>query len=273
MPWRSRAGRRRAAGAIAPPPISGVICGACHRSGGRAAGAVVAERFHPASAAAGVKGGEASAAAAATTRTAGTRPMRPTAAARRRGDASTKFLVRSAAGPADLCAGCHAAQAAVAGTPARPDAGRGRRHGAGSARACHSVHGAQPLAVAPAQPQKPGAKPAPGGDPCEVCHAAGKMASGATVGERGHPVGVSPGQDYGPDLPLYGVTGRRQAGRKDRLRDLPRPAPLGAGRRLRGDFEGGDELPAAWAPTATPRSASPATPKSPWSSARITTCG
>jgi hypothetical protein len=38
------------------------------------------------------------------------------------------------------------------------------------------------------------------------------MASGSTVGERGHPVGVSPGQDYGPDLPLYGYAGKRQTG-------------------------------------------------------------
>ena len=53
--------------------------------GGAAAGAVVAERFHPASLPAGAKGGKGSAASAATTRTAGIRPTRTTAAARRRG--------------------------------------------------------------------------------------------------------------------------------------------------------------------------------------------
>jgi hypothetical protein len=32
------------------------------------------------------------------------------------------------------------------------------------------------------------------------------------VDKRGHPIGVRPGQDYGPDLPLFGANGRRQAG-------------------------------------------------------------
>jgi len=187
----------------------GGYCGSCHRPGGTAAGAVVAESSHPASPAAGVKGGKNVGCVGCHD------PHRwnPSDAADRggasEGDASTKFLVRSAAGPAALCTGCHAAQAAVEGTPhdlTKPGAKNG------VCAACHRAHGAQPLAVAPAQPQKPGTKRAPGTDPCEVCHAAGKMASGSTVGERGHPVGVSPGQDFGPDLPLYGSTGKRQPG-------------------------------------------------------------
>jgi len=76
---------------------------------------------------------------------------------------------------------------------------------------CHAVHGPQPLAGAPA-PANPAVRPPPGSDPCEICHAPGKIAAKATVGERGHPVGVSGGQDYGPDLPLYGIGGRRQPG-------------------------------------------------------------
>ena len=46
--WRSRAGRRRAAAAIAPPPISGTIAAPATARGERR-GAVIAERFHPAS--------------------------------------------------------------------------------------------------------------------------------------------------------------------------------------------------------------------------------
>jgi hypothetical protein len=44
------------------------------------------------------------------------------------------------------------------------------------------------------------------------CHAVGKLAATATVGKFGHPVGVSPGQDVGPELPLFGAGGRRQPG-------------------------------------------------------------
>ena len=189
----------------------GDYCGACHSSGGSAAGAVVAERFHPAAPASRVKGGGRVGCVGCHD------PHRwnPSDAADRggaaAGDAGTKFLVRSAAGPAALCTGCHTAQAAVAGTPhdlTRPGTKTGVCAG------CHVAHGTQPIAVMPAKPPMPGGKPVPGPDPCEVCHAAGKMASGSAVGERGHPVGVSPGQDFGPDLPLYGVSGRRQtAGR------------------------------------------------------------
>jgi predicted CXXCH cytochrome family protein len=187
----------------------GDYCGVCHGPGGSAAGVVVAERFHPASPPAGAKEGRGVGCAGCHD------PHRwnPSDASDRgggaAGDAGTSFLVRAAAGPAALCTGCHAAQAVVAGTP-HDLTKRGAKNGI--CAACHSAHGAQPLAVALSQPQKPGTKRAPGTDPCEICHAAGKMASGATVGERGHPIGVSPGQDYGPDVPLYGYSGKRQTG-------------------------------------------------------------
>jgi predicted CXXCH cytochrome family protein len=201
----------------------GDYCGTCHSTGGIAAGAVVAESFHPVLPASPVSGGTGGKGVGC----GGCHdPHRwnPVDAADRgtagEADASTKFLLRSAAGPADLCVGCHAAQAAVAGTLhdlTLPDA-KGRAPGSpdpsrrGVCAPCHSVHGAQPLAVAPTKPRRPGEKTPPGTDPCEICHAAGKMAAGATVGELGHPVGVSPGQDYGPDVPLFGYTGKRQAG-------------------------------------------------------------
>jgi len=187
----------------------GDYCGVCHRAGGGADDSVITERFHPASLPSGAKGGKSVGCVGCHD------PHRwnPSDATDRGGSAAgaagTNFLVRSAAGPAALCTGCHAAQAAVEGTPHDLT----RRGGKVSVCAsCHSVHGAQPLAVALAQPKRPGTKPAPGTDPCGICHAAGKMASGAIVGERGHPVGVSAGQDYGPDLPLYGSSGKRQAG-------------------------------------------------------------
>ena len=187
----------------------GDYCGACHLSGGGAAGAAVAERFHPATLGAGGKGGRGVGCAGCHD------PHRwnPSDASDRggaaAGDAATKFLVRSAAGRSALCTGCHPAQAAIAETP--HDLTKSGMKG-GLCAGCHSAHGAQPLAVVPVQPQKPGGKPASGADPCEICHAAGKMAAATTVGERGHPIGVSPGQDFGPDLPLYGYTGRRQQG-------------------------------------------------------------
>lgn len=187
----------------------GDYCGACHNPGGDAAGAAIAERFHPVSPVAGVRGSNSVGCGGCHD------PHRwnPSDASDRggsaAGDAGTKFLVRPAGGPSALCTGCHAAQAAIVGTP--HDLTKSGLRG-GVCAACHSAHGAQPLAVAPAQSQKMGGRPASGADPCEVCHAEGRMAAGATVGERGHPVGVSPGQDYGPDLPLYGYTGRRQTG-------------------------------------------------------------
>jgi predicted CXXCH cytochrome family protein len=196
------------------------FCGTCHRADGPAAASVVGERQHPVPRP-GVKDGKSVGCGACHD------PHRwnPADPADRggnaRGSAGTDFLVRSAAGPGDLCAGCHAEQAVVSGSPhdvrtlpprsggaALPDAERN-----GVCSTCHRVHGPQPLAaVAPAQPLKPGAKPPPGSDPCEGCHAPGKMAAGSLVGERSHPVGVSPGQDVGPDLPLYGPGGRRQTG-------------------------------------------------------------
>jgi len=187
----------------------GDYCGTCHRSGGDAAGAVVAERFHPVSPVVGVRGSRSVGCAGCHD------PHRwnPSDVSDRggaaAGDASTSFLVRSAAGPSALCTGCHAAQAAVEGTP--HDLTKSGVKG-GVCAGCHSAHGAQSRAAALVQPAKSGGKPASGGDPCEVCHAAGKMAAGSTVGERGHPVGVSAAQDYGPDLPLFGDTGRRQRG-------------------------------------------------------------
>lgn len=171
------------------------FCGTCHGSGGAAAAAVVVERFHPAFPTAGTKGGRSVGCVGCHD------PHRwnPSDPADRgdsaAGDDGTGFLVRPAGGTAPLCTGCHEAQATVEGTP-HDLARRGAKGGV--CAPCHSAHGAQPLAVAP----------------CEVCHAAGKMAEGSTVGERGHPIGVSPGQDYGPDVPLYGPSGRRQPGGK-----------------------------------------------------------
>ncbi len=183
-------------------------CGTCHRPDGLAPGFVVAERFHPSSLPAGGKT-EAGIGCGGCHDPHRWNPDDPAdRGASSAGGAGTAFLVRPAAGAADLCAGCHAAQMAVAGTPhdlTKP----GQKNGV--CAACHRAHGVQPLAVAPAQPQKPGMKPAAATDPCLICHAAGKIAAKAVVGERGHPVGVSPGQDYGPDLPLYGYTGRRQS--------------------------------------------------------------
>jgi predicted CXXCH cytochrome family protein len=196
----ARGGGDRAAADLAP------ACGACHRAEGSAAGAVVAERRHPAAPGAGAKPG-ASVGCAGCHDPHRWNPDDPKDRGRARpGGAGTRFLIRSAAGAAPLCSGCHPAQAAVAGTPHDLN----DQAKSGLCGPCHRVHGAQPLAVAPTP--KPGGKPAPGGDPCLTCHAAGKMAATATVGERGHPLGVSPGQDIGPDLPLYGLAGRRQAG-------------------------------------------------------------
>lgn len=36
------------------------------------------------------------------------------------------------------------------------------------------------------------------------------MAGAKAVGQGGHPVGITPGQDYGPDLPLFDPAGRRR---------------------------------------------------------------
>ncbi len=196
------------------------FCGICHQPQGSAADFVIAERSHPATPPAATKGAGKIGCGVCHD------PHRwnPADAADRgasgTGSGATSFLVRSAAGRAELCVDCHAAQAVVAGTPhdltgqevkgRAPVSPDPRTHGICSP--CHAVHGAQPLAVAPAQPQMPGAKAARPSDPCEICHAAGKIAAGAVVGQRGHPVGVSTGRDYGPDLPLYGDSGRRQAG-------------------------------------------------------------
>jgi predicted CXXCH cytochrome family protein len=196
------------------------FCANCHRDGGLAASTVVAERFHPPAGVPGV--GDAKRVGCGGCHD----PHRwnPAEAgdrgAHEPGDARTSFLVRSAAGPADLCSGCHAEKSLVVGTPHDP--GRFARGGElppavpdtrrpGVCAFCHAIHGAQPLAAVP-RPENPAVRPSPGSDPCESCHAAGKLAARATVGERSHPIGVSPGQDIGPDLPLYGVAGRRQAG-------------------------------------------------------------
>ena len=189
----ARAGKDRAVADL------GDSCGVCHRAGGSAAGAVVLERSHPA-APAGAKPGQRVGCAGCHN------PHRWNPEdAKDRGGPGGMFLVRPATGAAALCTGCHAAQAEIAGT--RHDL---RKPGAqsGVCAPCHRPHGAQPLDAAP--PQRSGEKPARRGDPCEVCHAAGGLASGSTVGERGHPVGMRAAQDYGPDLPLFGPTGRRQ---------------------------------------------------------------
>jgi predicted CXXCH cytochrome family protein len=198
----------------------GDFCGDCHRPEGVAAGSAVAERFHPS----GRRPGEKSGGRVGCRGCHDPHRWNPADAADRgssaAGDGGTSFLLRAASGPADLCVGCHAAQAVIAGTPhdltLPAVAGRAplsaNQLQRGLCDGCHRAHGAQPLAATPAQPQQPGAKAAPGTDPCEVCHAAGKIAAGAVVDGRGHPVGVRAGQDYGPDLPLFGATGRRQAG-------------------------------------------------------------
>ena len=192
------------------------FCGGCHQAQGVAAAAVVKERTHPSRSLRGAK-------------TVGCvachDPHRWNPAdaadrdARTAGDARTSFLVRSAAGSANLCAGCHAAATAVTGTPhdltGRVAEGRSEDipdpqvHGI--CAVCHRVHGGQPLA-GPAVTPQPGVRPVPAPDPCLHCHTAGGIAAASSVGERGHPVDIAAGQDYGPDLPLYGVDGRRQPG-------------------------------------------------------------
>jgi predicted CXXCH cytochrome family protein len=189
----------------------GDYCGSCHRPGGEAAGAVVAERFHPVAPA----GATARASAGRGVGCGGCHdPHRwnPADPKDRSGSAAGKFLVRSVAGPAALCTGCHAPQAAVEGTPHDLKQAGAQ---AGVCSPCHRAHGAQPLALSRPQPQKPGEKAAvkPGrdGDPCEICHAAGGIAANSTIGEHGHPVGVNLKLDPGPDLPLFAPSGRRQA--------------------------------------------------------------
>ena len=199
-----RGGGDRAAADVAD------FCGLCHQPDGPAAGFVIAERFHPAATLPGAKGGARIGCGGCHDPHRWNPMDEADRGAGTAGGAGTKFLVRSTAGPADLCAGCHAAQTVVAGTPHDLTKPGVQDHGV--CAVCHSVHGAPPLAPATEQAQKPGEKPAPGTDPCEICHAPGKIAAGATVGERGHPVGVSPGQDFGSGLPLYGPSGRRQPG-------------------------------------------------------------
>jgi predicted CXXCH cytochrome family protein len=195
----------------------GDFCAGCHRAGGEAASRAMVERTHPAPARPGKKpigcGGCHD-------------PHRwnPLDAADRggpgQGDARTSFLVRSAAGPAPLCAECHAGQALVAGTPhdltglaggARGGIPDPQRHGV--CAACHRAHSGQPppAAVAQAGSRGPGEGAAPPPDPCERCHAEGGVAAGSAVGRTGHPVGIAGGQDFGPDLPLFGADGRRQS--------------------------------------------------------------
>ncbi len=194
------------------------FCMSCHHAGGSASAAVVGERAHPGNTAA--RGKKVGCGACHD-------PHRwnPADAADRGGgkpgDAGTMFLVRSAAGPADLCISCHADQALVAGTPhdlrklASLPPGTADPRSFGVCAPCHRVHGDQPLAVPILRPTKVprrGEKMAAGPDPCELCHAAGKIAAASVVGERGHPVGIVTGQDYGSDLPLYGLDGRHQSG-------------------------------------------------------------
>jgi predicted CXXCH cytochrome family protein len=199
----ARGGRDRAAADLAG------FCGSCHRPEGAGAASQVAEQWHPALGAKRVGCGGCH----DPHRWNPEDPADRGASAPK--DGGGNFLVRPATG---LCVGCHADQAAVEGTPhdlTRPQAkgspGSGPGH-RGVCRPCHRAHGEQPVAFIPGKAVKPGAKADPGTDPCAGCHAPGKIAAAATVGEHGHPVGVSPGQDIGPELPLYSPAGRRQAG-------------------------------------------------------------
>lgn len=195
------------------------FCGSCHRPDGLAAGHQVAEQWHPASPPPGGRGGGIGCGGCHDPHRWNPEDPADRGAAAARGEGA-KFLVRRATGRGGLCEGCHEGQAAVFGTPHDLTGARGAGGGAVSEAAvrhgvcwpCHRAHGTQPIASAPAKLLKPGANPDPGGDPCEACHAAGKLAAATAVGAHGHPVGVSPGQDFGPELPLFGPTGRRQPG-------------------------------------------------------------
>jgi predicted CXXCH cytochrome family protein len=199
------------------------FCRDCHAPGKAAASSVVAEVAHPGPAPLGPKG------VARTVGCGGCHDVHrwnPADPADRGGGApgsgATDFLLRPASGSSDLCAGCHGGQATVAGTP-HDLTGLARRGGlppgipdpakAGICGVCHRVHGGDPVLLWALGPPA-GAASAAGDarpDPCEQCHAKGKVAAASTVGDYSHPVRVSPGQDIGPDLPLYAATGRRQA--------------------------------------------------------------
>ncbi|HWR98008.1 MAG TPA: cytochrome c3 family protein, partial [Candidatus Methanoperedens sp.] len=153
------------------------FCSACHRGQGAASSLSTEERTHPATV---PPGGKAVSCGACHDphRWNPEDPADRGAAAG--GDGRTSFLVRSAAGPAALCAGCHAEEAVVAGSPhdltrraaggalgGRPDP---RRHGI--CAVCHQVHGGRPSVATAAGPGKP-ATPA---DSCEGCHAEGGLA-------------------------------------------------------------------------------------------------
>ena len=105
------------------------------------------------------------------------------------------------------------------------------RGAAASARPATSVHGGRAAAAAGAGRRRDAA-PAPARPiPARSATRAGGLAAGAAVGGRGHPVGVAAARTRARAAALR----RRRpapAGGQDRVRDLPRPAPLGAPRRV-----------------------------------------
>ena len=212
----------------------GDFCGVCHRADGAAAGAVVAERFHPVSPVAGVKGGK-SVGCGGCHDPHRWNPADPAdRGASGAGSAATKFLVRSAGGPADLCVGCHAAQAAVAGTPhdltqagpkgrtsASPEALR-----SGICAPCHSVHGRAAARRGPRATAEAGRDDRAGERPLRDLPRRGQDRR-----RRDHRRARASGRrEPGAGLRAGPAAVRllRQASdrRKNRLRDLSRPAQL-----------------------------------------------
>lgn len=198
-------------------------CARCHRPEGKAGSALVPERTHPQRP--GPPGGRGAAKAVGCGGCHDPHRWNPAdpadrGAAGKKGDADTSFLLRPAGGGSELCASCHEAQTVVLGTAhdLSPLAEKGawpadlrhpRRHGV--CGVCHRIHGGDPLFLWASQLSGKG-----GGrtEPCELCHAAGKVAASSLVGDYSHPLGVSPGQDIGSELPLYAPSGRRQSSGK-----------------------------------------------------------
>jgi predicted CXXCH cytochrome family protein len=205
-------------GAARKNPDLALFCGRCHRKDG--AGTKAVEPVHPPRPP-GVTGGGNGVGCEGCHDPHRWNPSDSTdrGGPQAKGDAGTSFLLRPANGTAGLCAGCHAGEAAVTASPhdLTPLASRGglppglpdpRREGV--CGVCHRIHGGDPLFLWSA-PLAGGSKRA---EPCERCHGPNKLAPSVAAGGYAHPVGVSPGQDIGPDLPLYAPSGRHQpAGR------------------------------------------------------------
>ena len=249
--WRSRAGRRRAAGGIAPPPISGIIAAPATARGGSRPAPWSPSALTRQPLAAGVKGGKSvgcggchdphrwnpADAADRGGAAAGDAAHEVPGAFGGRAGGSVRRLPRGAGGRR--------------GDAPRPDAtgARGRgplartlRHGI--CAPCHSVHGAQPLAVAPAATAEAGGKAGTGKRPLRGLPRRGEDRLGRDRRRARASGRREPGAGLRARLAAVRLHRQAPGRREDRLRDLPRPAQLVARRRLRGDLESGDEFPA-----------------------------